>query len=102
MGYTEAVLNPTGHLHMYTKLRNRATPPRLSYTLDAFCEATGISRTAAYAAIASGSLSTFKNGKRRYVSTEAANTWIATRERGEARQVNDRAGEAAKFGRRKP
>lgn len=54
---------------------------RLSYTLGQFCEVTGLSRTAAYQAIASGELMTFKHGKRRYVRATAAEAWLTARER---------------------
>jgi excisionase family DNA binding protein len=63
-----------------TSLSQRTPPPRLAFTLQEFCEATGLSRTAAYAAIAQGELRSFKNGKRRYIRAAAAEAWIAARE----------------------
>jgi hypothetical protein len=49
---------------------------KLAYSLDEFCQATSLSRTAAYAAIAAGTLRTFKSGKRRMVSARAAQEFI--------------------------
>ncbi len=56
-------------------------PDRLAYTVEQFMAATGYSRNRTYAAIASGDLRSFKDGKRRMVSTEAAREFIARRER---------------------
>lgn len=54
---------------------------RLSYTVDQFVEATGFARRRVYTAIASGELRTFKAGKRRMISADAAREYIARRER---------------------
>lgn len=55
-------------------------PTRLSYSLAEFIEATGLTRTAAYEAVANGSLRTFKHGRRRFVSAQAAQEWIRIHE----------------------
>lgn len=65
---------------MYPNTIVRSKPARLSYTMQEFCEATGLSRTAAYAAIAKGDLRTYKHGKRRYVRAAAAEDWLSARE----------------------
>lgn len=67
---------------MHTNASSRRPPSRLAYTLNEFCEITGLSRTAAYSAIAKGELLTFKNGRRRYVRASAAESWLLARERG--------------------
>lgn len=54
---------------------------RLSYTVEQFMAATGYNRKRVYGAIASGALKTFKDGRRRMVSAEAARAFIALRER---------------------
>lgn len=56
--------------------------PRLSFSLTEFCEATGMTRTAAYEAVADGSLRTFKHGRRRFVSAQAAQEWVRAHEQG--------------------
>jgi hypothetical protein len=54
---------------------------RLSYSVDDFMAASGISRRKIYEAIATGSLKTFKNGKRRMISADAARQYIGALER---------------------
>jgi len=54
---------------------------RLAYTIEAACEATGLTRTRIYRAIADGSLKTFKAGRRRMVSARALQDFIANLER---------------------
>lgn len=54
---------------------------RLSFTVPQFMAATGYSRNKVYAAIGRGELRSFKDGKRRMVSAEAAREFIARRER---------------------
>ena len=54
---------------------------RLSYALEQAVEVTGIPRTRIYGAIAKGELRTFKHGRRRFVSVEALQEFIATLER---------------------
>lgn len=60
----------------------RRTTSRLSYTLAEFTEATGLTRTAVYEAIANGTLRSFKHGRRRFVSAQAAQEWVRTQEQG--------------------
>lgn len=55
--------------------------PRISYNLDEFIAATGLNRTAIYAALAQGQLRSFKIGRRRMISAEAARDFIASMER---------------------
>jgi excisionase family DNA binding protein len=55
--------------------------PRLAYTVEAACETTGLTRTRIYRAIADGSLTTFKAGRRRMVSAKALQAFIAALER---------------------
>jgi Helix-turn-helix domain len=54
---------------------------RLAYTVPQFMAATGYSRNKTYAAIARGDLRSFKDGKRRMISADAAREFIARRER---------------------
>lgn len=54
---------------------------RLSYTVPQLIAVTGLSRNRIYAAIASGALRSFKDGKRRMISAEAAREYILRRER---------------------
>lgn len=67
------------------KRQRKATPtaavPRLSYTIQEFTAATGLSRNRIYAAIARGDLKSFKDGKRRMIGAEAGREYIALRER---------------------
>jgi excisionase family DNA binding protein len=88
---------------MHTQLYRRPSVPRLSYTLPEFCEATGLSRTAAYVAIAKGELKSFKSGRRRFIRATAADAWIATRESCEPRQNSSSSAQDSKRnGRRVP
>lgn len=57
------------------------TVDRLAYTIEAAIEATGLTRTRLYRAIADGSLKTFKAGRRRMVSAAALQAFIAELER---------------------
>jgi excisionase family DNA binding protein len=49
---------------------------KLSYTVDEFCAATGITRTALYAAISKSQIKTFKVGRRRMVSKASAEEYL--------------------------
>ena len=60
---------------------------RLSYTVEEFMAASGISRRKVYEAIAEGTLKSFKNGKRRMISAPAARDFIAALERATAEGV---------------
>lgn len=53
----------------------------LSYSVDGAVKATGLTRTALYAAIADGSLRSFKAGRRRMISAQALADYIAKLER---------------------
>jgi hypothetical protein len=55
--------------------------PRISYTVPQFMAATGYSRNKTYAAIARGELRSFKDGRRRMISVEAAREFIELLER---------------------
>jgi hypothetical protein len=57
---------------------------RLSYTIEQFMTATGYSRRKVYEAIARGDLRSFKDGKRRMISAQAARDFIAAREQATA------------------
>ena len=58
------------------------TTPRLAYTVtDALASGAFSSRNKLYAAIASGDLQTFRDGKRRMVSARALQEYIERRER---------------------
>lgn len=59
----------------------RTPPDRLAYSVEEFMQATGYSRNRTYAAITSGDLRSFKDGKRRMISADAAREFIARRER---------------------
>lgn len=54
---------------------------KLSYTISQFRAATGYSKNKTYSAIARGDLRTFKDGKRRMISAEAAREFITRLER---------------------
>ena len=60
---------------------------RLSYTVGQFMAATGYSRNKVYSAIARGELRSFKDGKRRMISADAAREFILRRERDTANGV---------------
>ena len=57
---------------------------RISYTIEQFRAATGYSRNKVYAAIARGDLRSFRDGKRRMISAEAAREFILRLERATA------------------
>jgi excisionase family DNA binding protein len=52
----------------------------LSFSIEQFAKATNIGRNKAYGAIARGELRSFKDGKRRLISVEAAKEYIRRRE----------------------
>lgn len=54
---------------------------QLSYTVEGAVQATGLTRTRMYAAIADGSLRSFKDGRRRMISAKALEEFIAKLER---------------------
>lgn len=56
-------------------------PIRLSYNVDEAVSATGLNRTAFYAAIAKNQIKTFKVGRRRMVSVRALREFIEAREK---------------------
>ncbi|WP_367345246.1 hypothetical protein [Stenotrophomonas bentonitica] len=56
-------------------------PSRLSYNLDEAISATGLNRTAFYAAISKNQIKTFKVGRRRMVSARALQEFIEAKER---------------------
>ncbi len=58
-------------------------PARLAYTLEGFCEACSVTRTFAYSAIRDGRLRTFKAGRRRMVSGDAARDFLRSLETGD-------------------
>lgn len=60
------------------------TPHRLSYTVEEACDVTGFCRSRLYQAIADGSLTTFKAGRRRMVSAKALADLITKLERASA------------------
>jgi helix-turn-helix protein len=62
-------------------MRQEKHVEKLSFTIDEFAESSGFSRRRIYVAIASGELKTFKHGKRRMVSADAAREFIAACER---------------------
>jgi excisionase family DNA binding protein len=49
---------------------------KLSYSISGACAATDLSRTRIFAAIADGSLASFRIGKRRMISAKALNAYI--------------------------
>lgn len=55
--------------------------PRLSYNVDEAVSATGLNRTAFYAAISKNQIKTFKVGRRRMVSARALQEFIQAREK---------------------
>ncbi len=54
--------------------------PKLAYGVEELSRAMGMARTAIYAAIANGTLRTFKVGRRRLISVEAAHEYIRSLE----------------------
>lgn len=70
-----------------TNMMGKNTEHRLSYTVEAACDATSLARTRIYRAIADGTLKTFKAGRRRMVSAKALQSFIDALER----QSEDRA-----------
>lgn len=60
---------------------SNATYDKLAYTVEAAIEATGLTRTRLYRAIADGTLKTFKAGRRRMVSAKALESFITELER---------------------
>jgi hypothetical protein len=63
-----------------SKQVQRSVEP-LAYTMQQFCAAIGYDRKRVYNAIATGKLRTFKDGRRRMISADAAREFIALRER---------------------
>ena len=54
---------------------------KIAYSIPEFMQASGIrSRTGVYSEINEGRLKTFKVGRRRLISREAAKKWLAQRE----------------------
>jgi len=66
--------------HQRTPIRNQV--PKLAYSIEELTRSTGFSRSRLYGAINDGSLKTFKTGKRRFVSADAAADYLATLQRG--------------------
>jgi hypothetical protein len=62
-------------------VRSEEKVERLSYSLQEFQRLTGYSKVKTFAAIRRGELRTFKDGRRRMVSAQAARDFIALRER---------------------
>ena len=56
--------------------------PKMSYTMQGAAEATGLTRSRLYQAMASGELQTMKAGRQRLVSRKALETYIAKLEQG--------------------
>ncbi|UGB39117.1 helix-turn-helix domain-containing protein [Frateuria soli] len=54
---------------------------KLAYGIEQAADALGISRSRAYQAIATGELSTYKDGRRRMVSAKALEAYVAKKER---------------------
>ncbi len=61
--------------------RRHADAAPLSYTVEHFLAVTGLNRKGFYSLVASGELRTFKVGRRRMISHDAAREFIAKRER---------------------
>jgi excisionase family DNA binding protein len=65
---------------MTSKTSRRPRSPdasaKLSYSIAAACEATDLSRTRLFAAIADGSLASFRIGKRRMIPANALQDYI--------------------------
>jgi excisionase family DNA binding protein len=60
---------------------------RLSYTIEAAVEVTGLARTRLFAAISDGSLASFRIGRRRMISAKALEAFIAGLERQSAKRA---------------
>lgn len=54
---------------------------RVAYTLEEAAQALGISRTRAFAAVREGALRSYKDGRRRMVSTSAVSDYVRQKER---------------------
>ena len=63
-----------------TKIVNAV--PKLSFSMDELCRSTGFARSRLYADMARGVLKTFKAGKRRFATADAAADYLATLQRG--------------------
>jgi len=48
----------------------------LTYTVDGLCSATGVPRSTIYEALSCGELDSFKLGRRRMFTADAAQRWI--------------------------
>lgn len=64
--------------------RREAQLSKLAYTVDSATEVTDLSRTRLFAAIADGSLKSFRVGKRRMVSAAALQEFMEALATGEA------------------
>ena len=53
---------------------------RAAYSVNEFAQMNNICRATVYKEIASGTLQTFKVGRRRLISANAANKWVAAKE----------------------
>jgi hypothetical protein len=60
---------------------NQQQAPSHAYWLRNWCAANGIPNTLAYREIAEGRLTTFRIGRRRYVTESASKQYFAARER---------------------
>lgn len=67
-------------------------PARLSYTIDEFAAATGLSRRFVYDELERGNLRSFKAGKRRMIPAQSATAYI---EKGLADESQRQADKAA-------
>lgn len=59
-----------------SRKRHAAAIQKLSYSVESACEATELSRTRIFAAMADGSLPSFRVGKRRMISAKALHEFI--------------------------
>jgi excisionase family DNA binding protein len=62
-------------------MNDKAQRARLSYSIEEAVDVTGFARTRIYKAIADGSLSTFKIGRRRMISDHSLRDFIVKLER---------------------
>ena len=57
-------------------MTSKARPPLILYTVEQFCEATGLGRTKVFELMKSGELETIRVGRSRRIPVLAAMAWI--------------------------
>lgn len=57
-------------------MKKKPQPAQQAYTVESFCAAFDVSRSRVYEEIAAGRLRSFKTGRRRMITADAARAWL--------------------------